>query len=188
LTPNSYSPSILRYPFLYCFLLLALLLVGTAGLAARARLEARRSGAVPAAEIPPAPGAASAAVGIAGPTVKNGRVFAGFYEEVSATDLGESFYVYLKFQIFNYSDAGLNDATVRLTNPSTNESNWSLAGVSIEDRRGVVLTADFTVLRPEYEYWQKGGTPHLLIEYRNGQGEDERRTIELARMPIGEVQ
>jgi len=119
---------------------------------------------------------------------KDGRDFAGFYEEVSATDLSESRYVSLKFKIFNYSDADVSGATIRISDRFMNETKWSLGGVSIEDRQSVVVSGEFAVAQSEYENWQRGGSPHLTVEYQNAQGVKVQRVVELARMFIGEVQ
>lgn len=179
MTQNPRRSSSPHHPFLFSFLLLALLMSGVVGLSARTRLEASRDSAAPATKTP----AILSAV-----PVKDGRDFAGFYQELSATDLGESLYVSLKFQIFNYSDALVNGATIRMSDHLTNQSMWSFAGVSIEDRRSIVVSGEFTVAQSEYENWQKGGTPNLTVEFQNAQGEKIQRTVELIRMFIGEVQ
>lgn len=185
--PICRRPSFCRHPFLYFCLLLTVLLLGAGALTARAQLDARRVSARPA-EMGRITRAKSIAVGLASAIMKDGRDFAGTYEEVNAADLGETYYVSVKFQIFNYSEANVSGATVCLLDRFTNESRWSVAGVSVEDRRSVVLAGELTIPRNEYEYWQKGGTPYLFIKYRNAQDVDQQRTIELARMPIGEVQ
>jgi hypothetical protein len=187
MSPNSNRRSIHRHPFRFSFLLLALL-AAAGGFSGRARLEARQAGTTPAAEMPFTSRAASGAVEVAGVMLKDGRDFAGFYEEENATDLGETYYVSVNFQIFNYSNANVSGATVCLSNRLTNEPTWSSAAIAMEDRRSVVIAAEFTIPLSEYEYWQKGGTPYLFIEYRNAQGDEVRRTIELTRKPAGEVQ
>jgi hypothetical protein len=177
-TINSCRPTH-RRPFLFC-LLLALLLAGVVGLTAPARKAAARPSLLPR------PNAAHSAANV---TANEGRDFAGFYKELSATDLGDTVRVSLRFKVFNYSGADVGGATVRLANRMRpNESHGSIANVSIADRQSVVLTGDFTVSRREHEQWRKGPSPFLMIEYRNGQGADVRRMIELLRSLVGEVQ
>jgi hypothetical protein len=184
-------PSV-RHSFPLYLMFLALLLAGLASLVGPARkVAALDASSRPSRGVAPANKRMQTifANSAANAPINQSRDFAGFYKELSVTDLGASVRVSLKFKVFNYSGADVSGATVRMPNRiKINESHGSIANVSILDRQGVVLTGDFTVPRREHEQWRKGPPPFLLIEYRNAAGTDVRRMIELALSSGEEVQ
>ena len=119
---------------------------------------------------------------------KDGRDFAGFYELGEITDLGEVVRVPLKVRVFNYSGADVNDATITLEDlvlPGQTYGSF-IAPVYVQDSESVRLSDQFTIPRREYEHWQEGGTPSLIIDYMNANGNTIQRPIELFRMALGE--
>ncbi len=115
----------------------------------------------------------------------DGRDFAGFYEVINPTDLGNgTFRVTLTVRLFNYSDADVNNATVTLSGNVDPEANYgSFSGVSIADRDSTTLRADFTVPKEEYDFWQNGGCPALWIAFADSDGNNVRKKVELVFTP-----
>ena len=62
----------------------------------------------------------------------------------------------------------------------------SFPDVSFGDRENVRRSADITIPSREYQQWQKGAKPALVIDFRDSGGNRVRRKVELVRMPVGE--
>jgi hypothetical protein len=136
-----------------------------------------------------------AAWGAARGVAKGAREFAGFYRIVQATNLDDQVEVRISLRIFNYSEADVQDATIRLASslphaPGAGEA-WEKAQPCFErvtlrvNERQVVppLEATFTVPAREYERWLKGAGPHFVIDYGDAAGKPQHRAIELMRRP-----
>ncbi len=118
---------------------------------------------------------------------KNGRDFAGFYDVKDATDLGSEVQLTLLLRLFNYSDAEVADATLTLRDSLLRQKSYgSFPSVSVGDRQSVRLSGGFTIPHREYERWQRGAVPNLIIEFKDAAGKSIRRRIELVKMPLGE--
>jgi hypothetical protein len=124
---------------------------------------------------------------------KGGREFAGFYRIVQATNQDGQVEVRISLQVFNYSGADVQDATISLTSslprpPGAGEA-WekeqpSFQGVTlrVNERQAVPpLEATFTVPAREYQRWLKGAQPHFVIDYQDASGKPRHRAIEVMR-------
>jgi hypothetical protein len=115
----------------------------------------------------------------------NGRDFAGFYQLSNVTELVDEVQLTFAVQIFNYSDADVTNATVRLESSLVHDPPYAaLAEVSLPDRDSVVVGSTLIVPAHEYEYWEAGGKPRLSIQFTNAAGEPVQRGIELIEMPL----
>jgi hypothetical protein len=116
----------------------------------------------------------------------NGRDFAGFYEIENVTEQGPTVRLTFSVRLSNYSGAKVSGATLtlrdRLLPP---QANGSFPSVSFGDRESVRCSAEVVISRFEYERWQRGGLPNLLIEFRDAQGNLVRRGAELVQKPVG---
>jgi hypothetical protein len=145
--------------------------------------------------IPLAVAAFLAALGAPRGLAKGAREFAGFYRILQVTNQDDQVDVRISLHVFNYSEADVQDATIRLTSslphpPGAGEA-WekeqpSFQGVTLHvNERQVVppLEATFTVPAREYERWLKGAGPHFVIDYQDASGKPQHRAIELMRRP-----
>jgi hypothetical protein len=123
------------------------------------------------------------------------REFAGFYRILQATNQEGRVEVRISLRVFNYSEADVTDATIRLASslphaPGAAEA-WekeqpTFQGVVLRvNERQVVppLEATFTVPAREYEQWLKGLGPQFVIDYQDASGKPRHRGIELTRRP-----
>lgn len=110
----------------------------------------------------------------------DGRDFAGLYAVTSVTDLGEQVRLTLNLRVHNDSGADVIDATVSLEHPLLQTVYGSSSGVSIAAGESARFSGTFILPRHEYDYWEKGGVPHLLIGYPDANGNPVQRTIEVA--------
>ncbi len=119
---------------------------------------------------------------------KDGRDFAGFYEVSDVVEFVEEFQVTLTVRVFNYSGTDVNDAAITLEDSLLPGQTYGsfITRVYILDRESVRVSDEFTIPRREYEHWQEGRIPSLIIEYMDANGNTIQRPIELAQMPLGE--
>ena len=119
---------------------------------------------------------------------KDGRDFAGFYQVSEVVEFVEEFQVTLTVRVFNYSGTEVNDATIMLEDSFLPGEPYGsfITPVYFQDRESVRLSDRFTIPRREYEDWLEGGTPSLIIDYMDANGNTIHRPIELVQMPLGE--
>ena len=117
---------------------------------------------------------------------ENGRNFAGSYQIQAVHTDGPlvSFHLYLK--LVNYSGADITDAKVTITGRGlpggTPDLDYSgeLDHVTVKYRKLVTLGGNFTVPESEYQQWQKGASPNLVVTYLNADGDQIQNTVELS--------
>jgi hypothetical protein len=115
----------------------------------------------------------------------NGREFSGFYRISDASVSGETVSLTLTLRLSNHSGADVSNATVLLRDwilPSRNYGTF--ASVNVAAGRTVQLSGTFQVPQHEYQSWQQGRHPFLMIEYADAAGNKVRRPIEIARGPV----
>jgi hypothetical protein len=115
---------------------------------------------------------------------RNGRDFAGFYDLVNVTDLRDQVRFDLKLRVFNYSDANISNATLTLLDslrPGTVYATFP--DVSIARREGVKRTQSVTIPMSEYEQWQQGAQPNVIIWFRDAKNQIHEQQVELLRHP-----
>lgn len=118
---------------------------------------------------------------------ENGRNFAGSYQLQSIRTDGSivSFHLYLK--LVNYSGADVSDAKVTITGrtPDAGSPDLDFSGeldhVAVKYRKIVALQGNFTVPESEYQQWQKGAMPNLVVTYLNAEGDQVQNNIELSK-------
>jgi|SRR6267378_218899 len=112
----------------------------------------------------------------------NGRDFSGFYRTSDVSVSGETASLTLTVRLFNHSSMDVANATVVLRDwiiPSRNYA--SFPNVNIPAGKTVQLSGTFQVPQREYQSWQQGRQPTVIIEYMDISGNKVRRLIELAR-------
>jgi hypothetical protein len=116
---------------------------------------------------------------------KDGRDFAGFYQLTNLNEQGDSYHATLKLRLFNYSEADINSATVKLSSSLTpDEIYYSFNGVSVEDHNSVRLSGEINIPREEYDLWRKGASPELQLEFTDDSGKSYERKIEVSEKEV----
>ncbi|HKV64042.1 MAG TPA: hypothetical protein VJO16_19200 [Candidatus Acidoferrum sp.] len=110
----------------------------------------------------------------------NGRDFSGSYQVSDVSVSGDTASLTLRLRLFNHSTADVSNATVVLRDwvvPS--RSYGSFPNVNIPTGKTVELSGTFQVPQHEYQSWQRGRPPFLMLEYTDGAGSKVRRPIEV---------
>jgi len=122
-----------------------------------------------------------AGLALAGTAWGNGRDFSGSYQVSDVSVSGDTASLTLTLRLFNHSSADISNATVVLRDmiiPSRNYGTFS--NVSVPAGQAVQLSGTFQVPQREYQSWQQGRQPLLMIEFADAAGNKVRRPIEVA--------
>ena len=119
---------------------------------------------------------------------ENGRNFAGSYQLRNVHSDGSTVSFELSLKLFNYSGLDLVDGKVTLAGHFVppESPNVDFRGefnpVSVKYRNFVNLKGAFTIPAAEFEQWQKGATPNLVVTYVNNAGESMQNRVELTQV------
>jgi len=111
----------------------------------------------------------------------DGRNFSGFYQVSDVSVSGETASLTLTLRLFNHGTADVSNATVVLRDwiiPSRNFGTFP--NVNVPAGQTVQLSGTFQVPQREYQSWQQGRRPFLIMEYADATGNKVRRPIEVA--------
>ena len=126
-----------------------------------------------------------AGLALAGTAWGNGREFSGFYRVSDVSVSGDTASLTLTLRLINHSSADVSNATVALRDSIIPSRNFgTFPNVSVPAGQTVQLSGTFQVPQREYESWQQGRRPFLMIEYADATGNKVRRPIEVAPGPV----
>ena|SRR5579871_4477091 len=123
------------------------------------------------------------AFGAAFAPAKDGRDFAGFYSLDAGSPEGGQVHVTLTLQVFNYSGADLEQATLALRSGPPEDVTFATYDAIREWRDGadVRLAMHFTVPQEVYERWRGRRQPAIVIMNRDQQGQALERLVQASR-------
>ena len=127
-----------------------------------------------------------AGLALAGTAWGNGRDFSAFYRVSDVSLSGETASLTLTLRLFNHTTADVSNATVVLRDMLIPTRNFgTFPNVNVPAGQTVHLTGTFQVPQREYQGWQQGRRPFLMIEYADATGNNVRRPIEIAPGSVG---
>ena len=118
---------------------------------------------------------------------EHGRNFAGSYAIQSAHSDGQTVSFELSLRLVNYSGADLKDGAVTLEVRSaqpvdhSTDTSGAFEHVSLQYRKFIDLRGSFAVPEFEYQQWQRGATPNLIVSYLNEAGDSIQNAVELSK-------
>ena len=116
---------------------------------------------------------------------EHGRNFAGEFQVRNVVEGSVVVKFELHVNVFNYSGEDVKDATLTLANrrsganPDAIDDQGLFPNVSIGYRKSVELDGIFTVPVREYQLWQRGAVPYLVVTYLDESGKELRSPVEL---------
>jgi hypothetical protein len=113
------------------------------------------------------------------------RNFAGVFHVTDVVDNGSIVKFNLEVHVQNVTATDVSAATLTLQSSKPGapvedpDFTGSFANVKIPAHKTVTLSGVFTVPSSEYEQWQRGGGPKLVVTYLNESQEEVQSTAEL---------
>jgi hypothetical protein len=93
----------------------------------------------------------------------------------------------MKANVINVSGESIQNATVTINTPGIHplpleaaDFQGSITGVKVAYHKIVSLGGTFTVSLREYQQWQRGAMPNMVITYTNAAGKEVHDHVELA--------
>ncbi|MHB8217739.1 MAG: hypothetical protein ACYDDS_16830 [Candidatus Sulfotelmatobacter sp.] len=117
---------------------------------------------------------------------KDGRDFAGYYSFTGVTQQSNEVKLTITVQVFNYSDADIEQASVVLhqSDPGLTVQGAFPPVKVFHNQSDVRLSQEFSVPREEYQRWQNGMVPRLMVHFMGANGIEQHRSIQLSRRPM----
>ncbi len=110
----------------------------------------------------------------------NDRDFAGFYSYQKTADLSDNKQVTLTLLLLNFSGADVSGATVVVQSTLPfRQAFGNIADVSVNDNGNVSVSGSLTIPEAEYQRWQAGAQPLLIIEYTDDAGNPVQQPVDL---------
>jgi hypothetical protein len=120
------------------------------------------------------------------PTIRAsaGPLITGSYKVVGATDFGSDVRVKLLVVFSNPGEERLFITRFTVRELVSHRRSDEVPGtVLLEPHTTTEATQEFTIPKSEYEIWQAGVRPRLLLKLQNSKGEETDITIALAHRP-----
>ena len=117
---------------------------------------------------------------------RDGRDFAGYYSFTGVTQQSNEVKLTLTVQVFNYSDADIKQASVVLhqSDPGMTVQGAFPPVKVFHNQSDLRLSQEFSVPREEYQRWQNGLVPRLMVHFMGANGIEQHRSIQLSRRPM----
>lgn len=115
----------------------------------------------------------------------SGQDFGGFYQFSDVSQQGNSYQLTFKARIFNYSGSDISNATVTLVNPMNPRQPYaSFTGISISKNGSTLVSGSIAIPSREYQRWQDGGQPQVLIGFVDSEGQSHLEPVQLIHRPV----
>jgi hypothetical protein len=119
----------------------------------------------------------------------NGRDFAGTYSATNASQTGDTYTLTFSARVFNYSGEDIQNATLSLEDSVLPGQTYAtFQGISIASRNYADVSSSVTIPAREFESWQQGAPPRLLIQFTDVNGNNRLEAVELTRGLVEEGQ
>jgi hypothetical protein len=115
---------------------------------------------------------------------ENGRNFAGSFRVQNVRE-GATVECDVSVRLINFSGAFVQNAVVTIEDhglkPLGKSADFqgSIAAAKLPYKRGVDLHGAFTVPLLEYQQWQRGAVPNMVVTYTNAAGQQAHDHVEL---------
>ena len=116
---------------------------------------------------------------------KDGRDFSGYYAVSNVQDSGGKVSFTLTVQLFNNSDTDLKQPVVALMESRPGGGPVGGFGPVKLMKKGLDVTVahEFSVPKLEYERWQAGLSPTVVVLSKDANGKALQRGVQLSRRP-----
>ena len=112
----------------------------------------------------------------------NGRDFAGTYTVSNASPSGNNYTLTFSAQVFNYSGADVSQATLTLEDSLLPGQSYAVfQSISITNNDSATVSSFITIPAREYQGWQNGMPPLLVVQFTDASGNNHLERVELSQ-------
>jgi hypothetical protein len=113
---------------------------------------------------------------------KNGRDFAGTYNTSDVSKSVDNYTLTFSAKVFNYSGADVSNATISLVDSMLPNQTYAVfQGISISSNGNATVWSSVTIPAREYQNWQQGGSPRLVVQFIDLNGNNRLEAVELTK-------
>jgi hypothetical protein len=121
--------------------------------------------------------AALFALGVQSALANDAPVVSGFYQVLQSKNLGSQSQIQMRIHLVNHGSSDFSVQRVTLWDLShADKGGTSACAVMLRAHASAETTQQFTIRRSDYEWWQKGFRPRLLLQMA-GPGRAKNRTV-----------
>lgn len=111
---------------------------------------------------------------------KNGRDFAGTYSTSVVSQSGDNYTLTFSAKVFNYSGEDISNATIRLVDSMLPNKTYAVfPGIYFSNHDKTIVSSSVTVPAREYQGWQQGSPPRLVLQFIDVNGNNRLEAVEL---------
>jgi len=113
----------------------------------------------------------------------NALLVSGSYEVMQSTDLGSQAQIRMRIHLVNHGPYNLSIQRMTLRDFSYPDKGGSHAcAVALRAHASAETTQEFTIQRPEYQSWQKGQRPRLVLQMEGPRNTKSKAVVRLDRI------
>jgi hypothetical protein len=127
--------------------------------------------------------AALLALGVQFAPASNAPLISGSYEVVKNTALGSQAQIRMRIHLVNHGPSDLSIQRMTLRDFSYPDKGGSHAcAVALRAHASAETTQEFTIQRPEYQSWQRGLRPRLVLQMEGPRNIKSKAVVRLDRI------
>ncbi len=117
------------------------------------------------------------ALGVQSALAKNAPLVSGSYQVVESKDLGSESQIQIRIHLVNHGSSDFSIQRMTLWDLShADKGGTSACAVALRAHASAETTQQFTIRRSDYQSWQRGFRPRLVLQMA-GPGRTKNRTV-----------
>ncbi len=117
------------------------------------------------------------ALGVQSALAKNAPLVSGSYQLVESKDLGSESQIQIRIHLVNHGSSDFSIQRMTLWDLShADKGGTSACAVALRAHASAETTQQFTIRRSDYQSWQRGFRPRLVLQMA-GPGRTKNRTV-----------
>jgi hypothetical protein len=111
----------------------------------------------------------------------------GTYQVLQKMDHGAQTHLRLQFRFINHGQHDLHIQRLTLWDRHPEKGGTQACSIVIPAGRSAETTQQLNIAHPEYEMWERGTEPRLVLEMQAANGRKITQTVRLSRIPGGKA-
>jgi hypothetical protein len=111
----------------------------------------------------------------------------GAYRVIEKTDQGPQIRLRLQLRLINHGPSNLHIQRITLWDRHPEKGATQACAIAIPAGHSADTTPEFTIAFQEYETWQRGSEPRLVLELQSPNGRKATEAVRLSRIAGGKA-